>query len=147
MPSSCRSMRHPHCLLQKLDKDSGHTFATVYVLKSNTEAFPLLQNRYPIYDSIQGKWITKKSGFSAIFPIISASKEHFEKKNLAATISRYLLSKHHLTFTKEAVLVPATVYEDDSVEAVHPASASSVLRALVFRALTKGWKRITEPSS
>ena len=37
VPSSCRLMRHPHCLLQKLNKDSGHTFATVYILKSKTK--------------------------------------------------------------------------------------------------------------
>ena len=82
--------------------------------------------------------LQKKKWFFGYFPNYHGFKRAFRGKNLAATISRYLLSKYHLTFTKEAVSVPATVYKDDSVEAVHPASASSVLRALVFRALTKG---------
>ena len=80
----------------------------------------------------------KKKWFFGYFPNYLGLIGAFQVKNLAAIILGYLLSKYHLTFTKEAVLVPATVYEDDSVEAVHPASASSVLRALVFRALTKG---------
>ena len=81
----------------------------------------------------------KKKWPFGYFPNYLGFKGAFQgKKNLAAIISGYLLSKYHLTFTKEAVLVPATVYEDDSVEAIHPASASSALRALVFCALTKG---------
>ena len=60
------------------------------------------------------------------FPNYLGFKRAFRGKNLAATISRYLLSKYHLTFTKEAVSVPATVYEDGSVEAIHPVSASFV---------------------
>ena len=130
-------MRHPHCLLQKLDKDSGHTFATVYVLKSKTEAFVLLRNRSPIHDPIHENELQKKWLFG-YFPNYLGFKGAFRGKPLAAIVSGYLLSKYHLTFTKEAVSVPATVYEDDSVEAIHPASASSALRALVFCALTKG---------
>ena len=83
-------------------------------------------------NELQKKW------FFGYFPNYLGFKRAFRGKNLAATISRYLLSKYHLTFTKEAVLVPATVYEDDSVEAIHPASAPSDLRALLFCALTKG---------